>query len=142
MLLPKQDLGSLTHTRPFLGVFHVLHVPSPLSRQGLKGTPAEKSVTDLVRHTKVSSASSPGHSQNASSSTASALSPNDQRSDPWLQSLDECRCSLLSSASCGILRAQVSGEGCRAQLCVIHSPGLSLCSGPVGPNPGISAPVL
>lgn len=54
MLLPKQHQGSLTHARPFLGVFLGLHVPSPLSRQGLKGMSAEKkSVADLVRHTKV-----------------------------------------------------------------------------------------
>lgn len=75
MPLPKQDQGSLTHTRPFLGVFLGLHVPSPLSRQGLKGMSAEKSVADLVRHTKVSPVSPPGHSQNPSSSTASGFVP-------------------------------------------------------------------
>ncbi|NXY35536.1 MYO15 protein, partial [Pomatorhinus ruficollis] len=46
--------------------------------QGLKGTPAEKkSVADLVRHTKVSSASPPGHSHNAA--LPLVLSPNHQK---------------------------------------------------------------
>lgn len=104
MLLPKQGLGGLTHTRLFLGVFLALHVPFPVSRQGLKETSAEKrSVADLVRHTKVSSASVPGHGQSPSSSTALPLSPHDPRTDPCLHSLDKSRCPLLLGAACGIL---------------------------------------
>lgn len=122
MPLPKQDQGSLTHTRPFLGVFLGLHVPSPPSRQGLKGMSAEKSVADLVRHTKVSPVSPLATARTPAPALPLALSPHGQRTDPWLQSLDKCRCPLLFGAACEILGAR--SEACRAQLCVIHIPGL------------------
>lgn len=69
-------------------MFLVLHVPSPLSRQGLKRVSAEKkSAAKLVQHTKVSLDSPHGHSQNPSSSPASSFAApmaGAQRADTWL----------------------------------------------------------
>lgn len=94
-----QDLCSLTYTKLFLGMLLGLHVPSPLTRQGLKGMSAEKkSAADLVQHTKVSPVSPHGYSQNPSSSLASSFVPTwkkMQRANPWLQPLENCRCPLF-----------------------------------------------
>lgn len=94
-----QDLCSLTYTKLFLGMLLGLHVPSPLSRQGLKGMSAEKkSAADLVQHTKVSPVSPHGYSQNPSSNLASSFVPTwnkMQRANPWLQPLENCRCPLF-----------------------------------------------
>ena len=140
-----QDLCSLTHTKPFLGIFLGLHVPSLLSRQGPKGMSAEKkSAADLVRHTKVSPVSPQGYSQNPSSSIASSFVPTWQKHSGQILG-----CSLWRSVGAPYSSALparywelVSFVKPAAQLCAICLPSLPLYSGPADPNPGVFAPVL
>lgn len=139
-----QDLCSLTHTKPFLGIFLRLHVLSLLSRQGLNGISAEKkSAATLVQHTKVSSVSPHGYSQNPGYSIASSFVLTWQKHRGQILG-----CSLWRSVGApysSVLPAgywePVSFMKPAAQLCAICLPSLPLYSGPAGPNPGIFAPV-
>lgn len=89
----------------------------------------KKSIADLVQHTKVSPVFPHGYSQNPSSSIASSFVPTTkaQRADPWLQSLEKCRCLLLLSPACNTLGACVFMKPA-AQRCVICLPSLPLYS--------------